>query len=227
MNKNLRFLGVNASGLRPKLSTFKKIIAELKPSVFLIEETKYKDEGKLKIGGNYIIFESVRKSRDGGGGLALGCDKDLHPVWLREGEENVEALSVEISVREMKIRCCVAYGPQETDLIDRKNAFWSYMDEEVTQASRSGSGLVLHFDGNLWAGPNVIPGDPRQQNRNGKLFEEFLSRNPQLTVVNSLSLCQGLITRSRLRDGHLEGSVLDFFVVCAHVLPHITSMLID
>ena len=144
--------------------------------------------------------------------MALGCDKDLHPVWLREEEENVDALSVEISVREMKIRCCVAYGPQETDLIDRKNAFWSYMDEEVTQASRSGSGLVLHFDGNLWAGPNVIPGDPRQQNRNGKLFEEFLSRNPQLTVVNSLSLCQGFITRSRLHDGHLEESVLD--LVC-------------
>ena len=79
----------------------------------------------------------------------------------------------------------------------------------------------------MWAGQNIIPGDPRQQNRNGKLFEEFLSRNPQLTVVNSLSLCQGLITRSRLRDGHLEESVLDFFVVCARVLPHITSMLID
>ena len=35
-------------------------------------------------------------------------------------DENVEALSVEISEREMKIRCCVAYGPQETDLIDRR-----------------------------------------------------------------------------------------------------------
>ena len=30
-----------------------------------------------------------------------------------------------------------------------------------------------------------------------------------------------------MRDGHLEESVLDFFVVCARVLPHITSMLID
>ena len=149
--------------------------------------------------GNYTIFESVRKSRDGGGGLALGCDKLLHPVWLRDGEENVEALSVEISVREMKIRCCVAYGPQENDLVDRKNAFWSYLDEEVTQAKRSGSGLVLHFDGNLWAGPNIIPGDPTQQNRNGKMLEEFLSRNPQLTAVNALPLCQGLITRRSLR----------------------------
>ena len=60
-------------GLRPKWSTFKKSLAELKPSVFLVEETKYKDEGKLRIDGNYNFFESVRKFRDEGGGLALGC----------------------------------------------------------------------------------------------------------------------------------------------------------
>ena len=73
------------------MSTFKKSLAELKPSVFLVEETKYREEGKLKIDGNYTIFESVRKSRDWGGWL-IG--------WLREGEENVEALSVETSFRE-------------------------------------------------------------------------------------------------------------------------------
>ena len=45
--RKLRFLGFNAAGLRPKMYTFKKILAELKPSVFFIEETKYKEEGKL------------------------------------------------------------------------------------------------------------------------------------------------------------------------------------
>ena len=101
-------MGVNAGGLRPKLLTFKKILNELKPSVFLIEETKYKDEGKMKI-ENYLIFELVRKSRDGGGGLALGCLKELNPVWLRDGGSDIEALSVVISVREMKIRCCILW----------------------------------------------------------------------------------------------------------------------
>ena len=101
------------------------------------------------------------------------------------------------------------------------------MDEEVYRANESGSGLLLHFDGNLWAGTDIIPGDPRKQNRNGKLFEEFLSRNPHLSVVNGLPLCQGLITRIRLRDGILEESVLDFFLVCDRVLPFVTSMVID
>ena len=69
-SSSLRFLGVNAAGLRPKLLTFKKILTELKPSVFCIKETKYKDSGKFKLDG-YIIYELVRHNRDGGGGLAL------------------------------------------------------------------------------------------------------------------------------------------------------------
>ena len=100
--------------------------------------------------------------------------------------------------QDMKIRCCVAYGFQENAIVEKKTVFWDYLDEEVVRASKSGAGLVLHFDGNLWAGEKIIPGDPRPQNRNGKLFEEFLTRNPHLSVVNALPLCKGLITRRRL-----------------------------
>ena len=91
-NKSLRFLGVNAAGLKSKMMTFKKILQELKPSVFFVEETKMKEGGKLKL-ENYIIYELVRENRDGGG-LALGVIKELNPAWVREGNYDVEALSV-------------------------------------------------------------------------------------------------------------------------------------
>ena len=156
--------------------------------------------------------------------MALGCDHDLNPVWVREGDDNVEALSVEIFVNKMKIRCCIAYGCQENDLVERKEAFWNYLDDDVLEADNSEAGFILQFDGNLWAGEDVILGDPRPQNRNGKLFQEFLNRHPHLTVVNTLPQCKGLITRSRLCKGVLEESVLDFFVVCHRVLPFVTKM---
>ena len=110
---------------------------------------------------------------------------------------------------------------------EKKDAFWKYLDEEVEEATNTGAGLVIQCDGNLWAGNQIIPNDPRPQNRNGKLFEQFLIRNSHLTVVNSLDLCEGLVTRSRFRSGNLEESVLDFFIVSNHVLPHITCMVID
>ena len=39
--------------------------------------------------------------------------------------------------------------------------------------------------------------DPNLQNRNGKLFIEFLERNPSLIVVNALEVCEGLITKKK------------------------------
>ena len=157
----------------------------------------------------------------------MGCANELQPAWVREGDDQVEALSVDIFVKSMKIRCCVAYGCQETDLKERKDAFWNYLDIDVVEADNSESGFVLHFDGNLWAGEEIVPGDPRPQNRNGKLFQNFLERHPHLTVVNALPECEGLITRTRVCNGVIQKSVLDFFVVCHRVLPFIRRMVID
>ena len=79
---------MNAAGLKSKLLTFKKMLNELNPSVFLIEETKFKEKGKFKI-NNFIIFELVRQSRDGGV-LALGCIKEMNPVLVRKGDDDIE-----------------------------------------------------------------------------------------------------------------------------------------
>ena len=134
--------------------TFRKVISELKPSVFFIEESKYKEEGKLKL-ENYIIFELVRENRDGGG-LALGCVKELKPVLVRKGNDDIEAMSINIFFKSMKTRCVVAYGCQENSSVEKKNAFWAYIEEEVTAAWESDSGFVLHFDGILWTGPDLV-----------------------------------------------------------------------
>ena len=206
--------------------TFKKVVDSLNPSIAFIEETKYKEEGKLKL-DNYIIFELVRESGDGGGGLAIACTEDLKPVMTRKGNDEAEALTVEISVEKMKIKCVAGYGPQENCLKENKLKFWNYIEEEALNAWNNGLGFIFHCDGNLWAGSDIIPGDPRTQNKNGKMFEEFLARNPNLIVVNSLPLCKGVITRHRIKDGKDEKSILDFFIVCRRILPFVTNMVID
>ena len=197
----------------------------------MLQETKYKVEGKLKI-ENYKVFELLRPSKmksktQIGGGLAIGCLSTLKPVWVREGGIEVESISINIHIQNIKIRCCVAYGPQENVNIIKKEKFWNYLNEEVHFAKNDGAGFILQFDGNLWAGKKIIPNDPHKQNQNGKYFEMFLKHN-NLSVVNSLNLCEGLITRSRsLKSGQSQNSVLDFFVVCQQILPFVTEMFID
>ena len=83
------------------------------------------------------------------------------------------------------------------------------------------------MDGNLWAGPEVVKGDPNECNQNGRLFKEFLKKFPHLHVVNSLDICEGIITRRRVTIKKEEKAVLDFFVVCDLVLQFIVKMVID
>ena len=126
---NLKLVGVNAAGLTSKLDSFDKLLADIKPGVFFILETKIRKEGRIKTENtkNYQIYEKLRKS-GGGGGVALGVHHDLNPAWVGDGPGEIESLSVEITVEKLKIRCVAAYGPQETGpSMEDKLKFWEHL----------------------------------------------------------------------------------------------------
>ena len=66
--------------------------------------------------------------------------------------------------------------------------FWEYLDNIAENARHVGKGFLLQGDLNARLGPSMIKGDPNAQNENGKLFQQFLSRHPHLTVLNSMDL---------------------------------------
>ena len=227
-NSSLRLVGINAAGIASKSESFSKMLGDLDPSVFFIEETKSRRQGQIKCKNTekYIIYELIRKGRPGGG-LAIGAKKELNPTWINEGDDVTEMLAIQINTKDFSIRWVGGYGPQENDPLDRKLKFWAKLGAEVEDADSLGLGFILQMDGNLWAGADLIPGDPNPRNNNGQLFKEFLSNYPNLTLVNSLSICQGLITRKRVTVIKTEQSVLDFFLVCSRVLPYLVKMQID
>lgn len=227
-NTVLKLVGVNCAGLSSKLYSFNEMLSKLCPGVFFLEETKMKRPGKIKtkMSEKYIIYELTRKN-SGGGGLAIGVDKNLNPVWIDEGNDEVEVITVEARADDFKFRCVAAYGPQDGDKIEKKENFWGKLNNEVKNASLADCGFILQMDGNFKAGPLIIPGDPHPINKSGKMFKEFLAQNSHLTVVNSLSLCKGLITRRRQTIQRLEEAVLDVFVVCDRVLAYVQKMLVD
>ena len=112
-------------------------------------------------------------------------------------------------------------------MMERKESFWKYLNDEVQKTEDDGAALILQMDGNLWAGKTIIKGDVKKQNQNGKYFETFLQQYSHLTVVNALDLCEGIITRVRHTKERTEESILDFFVVCDQILPLVSKMTID
>ena len=94
-----------------------------------------------------------------GGGLAIGVLNILDPSWISEGDDEAEALTVEIWLEGFPVRLICGYGPQEYDKKDRKDKFWDYLSTESKKAKNDGAGLIIQMDGNLWAGSEIIPKD--------------------------------------------------------------------
>ena len=231
------FYANNCNKIGTKMESFNKVLSDLKPTIFCLEETKQKvNDPPIKCDNliNYQTFELRREieKEDGGkglqgGGLAIGAVHNLKPVLTRRGDDNAECISISIKTLPMDILCVVGYGPQIGDNIDRKNMFWKYLEEEVETAKEHDFGLIIQIDSNSWAGDNIIPKDPNPQNSNGKLLQLFLQSNPALTVVNSLQNCEGSVTRYRKTIAGEESSILDLFIVCQKILPHVKQMKVD
>ena len=123
-SKKLTFFSCNSAGIKNKMLSFSKVLNDLQISVFCLQETHLTKEGQIKFenSGNYQIYEKLRSTKSGGG-LAVGVLNDLNPVWLGEGEDNVKAISIQISVKGLNVRIVNAYGPQEYDDQEKRNFF--------------------------------------------------------------------------------------------------------
>ena len=225
ITNNFCWVGNNIAGAKSKWASVERWIRIKSPSILSLQETKFQVFGKHKFPG-YITYEHLRSEKTAGGGILLAIVKDLSPALVRDGGKNVEAITVDINVKKMQISCVTAYGPQEKDTSEKKEMFWQYLEEDAMRANNEGKRFILQGDLNSWLGNKLIPNDPRQQNDNGRLMEQFLVKN-QLTVVNGLSVCQGLFTRIRKKKDTCEKGILDYFVVCRRMLPYVTSMIID
>ena len=228
LSENVKIVGINAAGIMTKLDSFENLLRSENPAIFCIQETKAKKENKIKTEylNKFTIFELVRK-KSNGGGLCIGVLKDLQPCWISSGNDEIEYLTVEVWVANLSIRIITAYGPQIGDSLERKENFWEAIEKEAKNADMAGAGVIIQMDSNCHFGKNIIKNDCNDQNQNGKLFEDFMTRNPSLNLINSLDICEGTITRMRKTTVGVEKSALDVFITCNKIKPFIKKMKID
>ena len=162
---SFRIVAINCARITSKLESFNKMLFDRKPSVWFLQETKRKIyDPKMKASNliNYQVFELKREksSREGGkglngGGLAVGALHALNPVLLRQGNDEVECMTVEVTTGLTRLRCVIGYGPQLTDSPSRKENFWKYLDKEIINAQEEGVGIIIEIDSNAWAGKGI------------------------------------------------------------------------
>ena len=95
-----------------------------------MQETKLGRSGRIKTPSSISLYTWLELHRtkkaekgQGGGGIALGVMNCLDPSWISEGDDDMEALTVEIWVDGFPIRLICGYRPQEYDPKERKDKF--------------------------------------------------------------------------------------------------------
>ena len=225
----LNFLGNNVDGIVQKLESLENLIANESTSAIFFQETKVGRSGRIKTpSSTQYTWYKINRTKNAekvekGGGVAIGVLNILEPSWVSEGDDNAEAIAIEIWVEGFPIRLICAYGPQEYDDKTRKVKFWEYLNREVQNVQTEGAGIIIQMDGNLWAGDRINPWDPKP-----KMFEEFLLKNNTISVVNASPLCQEKFTRIRnMKNRTQQKTCNDYFLVCDQIEPLVSKMLID
>ena len=122
----LKLLGGNANSLVQKFESLENVLSVEKPSVVFLQETKLGRAHRIRTptSKKYTWYELHRtlKAEKGekGGGIAIGVINSLQPSWISEGDDDIEAITVEIWLSGFPVRLVCAYGPQEYDSKQRK-----------------------------------------------------------------------------------------------------------
>ena len=125
-------LGNNTAGLKAKRDSLEAIIEIFKhPSCITLQETKLANKANFQL-QNYQVFQKNRNSS--GGGLMTAVDPSLNPMLIAAKNEEAEVLTVQLELKDKKVRIINGYGPQEDDSQQNRLNFWLGLEEEIISA---------------------------------------------------------------------------------------------
>ena len=127
---NLTIIGNNCAGLTGKLKSLKRIIQKFTPAGIMLQETKFKKLGQLKL-AEYEVFEKLRETNEGGGLMTI-MHENLNPVLIPCGHS--EFLEVDISGNFGTIRTINSYGPQENWSLDIRTEYFIELESRIISA---------------------------------------------------------------------------------------------
>ena len=221
-SQNFSILAANSNGLRGKFDSLKNNINHFKPSCVLIQESKLRNKGTLKLNG-YQIFELNRQGM--GGRLFTAVDENLSPVLISADDEN-EIMAVQVQAGGLDLRIINAYGPQEGSSKDEILNFWHQLESQVLSAKDDCCGIIIELDANAKLGADILSGDPNEMSHNGRMLLDMVNRQ-NLIIGNLSNKCKGNITRYRKTVNSEEKSILDYLIFCDKVEQYFNTMLVD
>ena len=157
------------AGLKGKSKSLENIVEHFLPGVILLQETKVKNIGQLKLPG-FTIFEKLRLNSEGGGLMSI-VHNNLKPTLIFS--ESSEFLEVDICGNFGTIRTINSYGPQEYWSLEVRVDYFTELESRIIIAKSEQKLICIESDTNSKLGNRIIQGDPHTISQNGKLLNEI------------------------------------------------------
>ena len=220
-NATMNIIYSNIQGFTKKKESLIHIMEELDCDVCLLAETLTRDV-KLKgcrcitpnksVGQNVCIV--VRNKL---------MDKDI--IKMYEPNEVINMIGIRIELLGSGVRIYTAHLKQQSVCKRDEIALqFEEIKKQFRDAIKSNEGMIMIFDANAHVGKNVIKGCVENQDWSGKVLMKMIE-DENLVLLNTLDLCEGVITRVDPRDG--KGTTIDLALCNQFLASKIIEMKID
>ena len=97
-NNNFKVYAINAAGIKSKLISFESVLKTIQSSLWMLQETKLKRNEFISC-ESLNDFCDLNRQHSQGDGVALGVREDFKSTLINEGDDEIEAISVKVFVK--------------------------------------------------------------------------------------------------------------------------------
>ena len=144
---------------------------------------------------------------------------------LYEPNETINMIGVRLEIREIGIRIYTAHLKQQSkNSKEEISSQFAEIQNQFRSASIGRECMLLIFDANVHVGKEGVSACDDIQDAGGKMLLSVV-KDEGLTIVNNLSLCNGVVTRVDPRNG--TKSTIDLAICNTFMMDKLDQMTID
>ena len=212
---------INIRGFISKSVSLEAIIISLnKPDVIVLCEIKTVSAPVIRKYFKQLGYDTIVKKASG---IIIAAKYKFNMICVTKSiHDNILATCVKVGNSDITI--IAIYGPQETEKAELRSEFYEEIGIEVQACFNRGSHPVLigDFNAKIVSSDNSVS----STSPNGSLLLNLITQH-SLEVLNFSDSCCGKWTRSQMKKGTIERSVIDYAIVDETLAAKVDNLTID
>lgn len=219
--EELTIMYSNIQGVTRKKISLMEILGTVDPDICLLAETM---TANFKLDGVKVVLPH----KSVGQNVAIGLRNKLRNqpvVKIYEPNDTINMIGIRFEMKNNNLRFYTAHMKQCS--VNPKEIIQDQFEEIRTQfhqATECGEAMMLVCDANVHVGGKWIKGCGDKEDWGGKMLMETL-QDEGLVLINSMDMCEGVVTRVDPRNGTC--TTLDLVICNSYMSGKLCSMKID